>query len=494
MLFNSLTFFVFFAVVLALYSLPFAWRAKKVFLLLASYVFYAAWNPPLVLLLMLTTVVDWLFAARIDRTKNPRLRRLYLGISLIGNLGMLGFFKYGGFLLENFVAIVNLFGLDYHPARPGFILPLGISFYTFESLSYVIDVYRGQRKPARQFVDFALFVTFFPHLIAGPIVRAKDFIPQLATPKRATRDQLGWGLSLLIIGLFEKVILADTILSPLADKVYNRVELVGFISAWAGTLAFSAQIFFDFAGYSTCALGVAMCFGFALTKNFHYPYAAVGFADFWNRWHISLSTWLRDYVYFSIGGLRKHPFNLYRNVMLTMLIGGLWHGASWRFVVWGALHGAYLVVERFLREAFARRRPRVKPLQLAPDLVASSEKGAILLPAWLAPVSLMLLTYFLVCVTWVFFRAQDFTTALKILTAMCGLGHEQFKMKREAVFLLFFTAGMLAVHWKLRNLDLADVVKHIPWWVRSVLLSAMLVILTFALLLGDDRAFIYFQF
>jgi alginate O-acetyltransferase complex protein AlgI len=494
MIFNSLTFFVFFAAVLLLYSLPLAWKSKKIMLLIASYIFYAAWNPPLVLLLMLTTFVDWLFAAKIDRTESQRLRRLYLTISLMGNLGMLGLFKYGAFLLDNFVAVVHLFGLDYQPARPNLVLPLGISFYTFESLSYVIDIYRRDRKPAPHFLDFALFVTFFPHLVAGPIVRAKDFLPQLAMPKKITLDRLSWGLSLLVIGLFEKVVLADTIMAPLADKVYGQVNLVGFISAWAGTLAFSAQIFFDFAGYSTCALGVAMCFGFALTKNFRYPYAALGFTDFWNRWHISLSTWLRDYVFFSIGGLRKRPFNLYRNVMLTMLIGGLWHGASWRFVVWGALHGIYLVAERLLREAFARRRPRVKPLHIEAGLLPSSEKGALLLPAWLVPVSLMLLTYFLVCITWVFFRATNFADAIRVVTAMFGFGAEQFKMKREAVFVLFFTGAMLAAHWRMRNTDLADVLKHIPWWLRSVMLATMFLVITFAMLLGDDRAFIYFQF
>jgi len=348
MVFNSLTFLVFFCVVLGLHQLPLPWRVKKGNLLAASYLFYAAWNPIFVLLLWTSTIVDWFVAKWIVRTDGRAGKRGILLLSLVVNLGFLGYFKYGTFLLENWAGLLKVFGLTYHPLVSPIVLPVGISFYTFETLSYTLEVYRGQVPPWDSFLDFALFVAFFPHLVAGPIVRAADFLPQCRTPKRVTAPQLGWGLSLLAFGLFEKVVVADALLAPVADQVYSSWEKAGCFDAWIGTLAFSGQIFFDFAGYSLCAIGAALCLGFVLKDNFHLPYAAIGFSDFWRRWHLSLSTWLRDYLYISLGGNRRGEARTYVNLMLTMLIGGLWHGASWRFVVWGGLHGMYLIVERIL--------------------------------------------------------------------------------------------------------------------------------------------------
>ena len=348
MLFNSPTFLAFFLVVLAVHYSPLEWTPKKGFLLLASYLFYAAWNPPFVALIWLSTVVDWYAAKWMFASSSPTLRRGLLILSLTTNLGLLGFFKYSGFVLENFVAVAQLGGVIFTPVDLGVLLPIGISFYTFQTLSYTIDVYRGQLEPADSPLDFALFVTFFPQLVAGPIVRASQFLPQLVEEKRATSAQMGWGFSLFTLGLFEKVVLADSWMAPAADVVYDAAPLAGAMDAWVGTLAFSAQIFFDFAGYSTCAIGIALCLGFALPDNFRYPYAAIGFSDFWSRWHISLSSWLRDYLYIPLGGNRRGRRRTYINLGLTMLLGGLWHGAAWRFVVWGGLHGAYLGIERWL--------------------------------------------------------------------------------------------------------------------------------------------------
>ena len=349
MVFNSYTFIAFFIIMLILHNLPFSWTVKKVNLLLASYIFYAVWNPPFILLLWLSTVVDYFVGRALYTQENKYKKRMLLVISLIGNLGMLCFFKYGGFLLDNFVALVNLVGLDFHPAKPNIILPAGISFYTFTTLCYTIDMYHKKSEPVRSMLDFSLFVTFFPHLVAGPIVRPPQLVPQFESPRKANQQQLMQGLFLVSLGLFMKVVLADTLLASSSDSVFNFPAPLLALDAWMGVLAFSGQIFFDFAGYSTCAIGVAMCLGFVLPENFRYPYAAIGFSDFWRRWHITLSSWLRDYLYIPIGGNRKGEVRTYVNLMITMLLGGLWHGASWTFLAWGGLHGLYLLIHQRFR-------------------------------------------------------------------------------------------------------------------------------------------------
>ncbi|MCC6930210.1 MAG: MBOAT family protein [Gemmatimonadaceae bacterium] len=473
MVFNSLTFLVFFAVVMAMYYLlPIGWTGRKVVLLVASYIFYAAWNPPFVLLLIASTVIDWEIAKRMAASERPSYRRALLGFSLVFNLGVLAFFKYGGFLLENFTRLVAMFGVEYQPPEWSIILPIGISFYTFLTLSYTIDVYYRVMEPGRSFLDYAFFITFFPHLVAGPIIRAADFLPQCVEPRRATRDQLGWGLALMVLGLFEKVILADTLLAPAADTVFGAASRAGFIDAWTGTLAFSAQIFFDFAGYTTTAIGCALCLGFVLTDNFRFPYAAVGFSDFWRRWHISLSTWLRDYLYVPLGGNRRGAARTQVNLMLTMLIGGLWHGAAWRFVVWGALHGTYLVAERRARQLWGGARVWSVPLmQLA----------------------LALGTYALVCVTWVYFRAHSLADAWRISRAMLLGGSDQMLLtNQDRAIVVGITVLLLAAHWRMRASSIEDEWKGLPRWLRPVVLASM--VLAICLASGDERAFIYFQF
>src|SRR3954468_22525020 len=275
MLFNSYSFIVFFAIMLALHYMSFSWKTKKINLLIASYIFYAAWNPPFILLLWLSTVVDFFVGRALYTQENKHKRRLLLILSLIGNLGMLSFFKYGGFLLENFTHLVNLLGANFHPAKPNIILPAGISFYTFTTLCYTIDMYHKRSEPVKSMLDFSLFVTFFPHLVAGPIVRPEQLVPQFETPRKANQTQLLQGLFLLCLGLFMKVVLADGMLASPADTVFGSVAPVTTLDAWMGVLAFSGQIFFDFAGYSTCAIAVAMCLGFVLPENFKYPYAAI---------------------------------------------------------------------------------------------------------------------------------------------------------------------------------------------------------------------------
>jgi alginate O-acetyltransferase complex protein AlgI len=472
MVFNSLTFLIFFAIVLAIHNLPLSWRTRKLNLLIASYLFYAAWNPPFVVLLWISTIADWLAAAGMGRAATRARRRLWLALSLTVNFGLLGFFKYGGFAVRNFGALLHALGIAYQPAAPDFILPVGISFYTFQTLSYTLDVYRGTLRPASSLLDFSLYVTFFPQLVAGPIVRAADFLPQLRTPRIVTADHVGWGLSLLLIGLAQKVILADACLAPVVDKVFASAAQASGLDAWVGVLSFSAQIFFDFAGYSTCAIGAAHCFGFVLMDNFRCPYGAVGFSDFWRRWHISLSTWLRDYLYISLGGNRRGRLRTGVNLMATMLLGGLWHGASWMFVIWGGLHGLYLLAERLVRHLSSGRRFTLRG------------------PArWLVGVG----TYVLVCVAWVFFRAPDLGTAARLLHTMAMGGPNNLWIgELQAGTALLIVLGMLAWHWLMRDRTLEELLTRAPWPARSLALATL--VLALCVTHGDGRAFIYFQF
>jgi D-alanyl-lipoteichoic acid acyltransferase DltB (MBOAT superfamily) len=493
MLFNSYTFVAFFIIILVLHNLPFTWKVKKINLLLASYIFYAAWNPPFILLLWLSTVVDFFVGRALYTQENVRKKRLLLVISLIGNLGMLCFFKYGGFLLENFVTLMNAVGVDFHPAKPNIILPAGISFYTFTTLCYTIDMYKKKSKPVKSMLDFSLFVTFFPHLVAGPIVRPPQLVPQFETPRQATRRQLMEGLFLLSLGLFMKVVLADSMLSSTANTVFNSPGKLPALDAWMGVLAFSGQIFFDFAGYSTCAIGAALCLGFILPQNFLYPYAAIGFSDFWRRWHITLSAWLRDYLYIPLGGNRKGKIRTYFNLMITMLLGGLWHGANWTFVVWGGLHGFYLWMEKAIMDL---RQKKFKPVTAAATadvnvLVPVKESFK---PRNIKNFSIALFTFFLVNVTWVFFRSSTFTKAWDVLRSMFGFsGHSDALLPTLSILKVsIIITFMVIAHWLMRNTKVLDLIPKISWWVVGMIWALLVILLIWSQ--ESSSSFIYFQF
>lgn len=473
MLFNSLTFIVFFAVVLFLHNLPFSWRAKKFNLLIASYLFYAAWNPPFVVLLWISTIVDWNIAKWLYVEKKQSKRKLLLLGSILVNLGILGFFKYGDFLMQNWQEFMMLFGVDYQVPEWSIILPVGISFYTFQTMAYSLNVYLNRAKPAKKFLDFALFVTFFPQLVAGPIVRPTHLIPQFEKARKATRSMVIWGLGLMTLGLFQKVVIADGALAAASDAVFGAEGALSFTDAWLGTLAFAGQIFSDFAGYSTTAIGVGMTLGFSLPTNFRFPYGAIGFSDFWRRWHISLSTWLRDYLYIPLGGNRRGHTRTYVNMMLTMLLGGLWHGASWTFVVWGGLHGLYLSAERFLV-------PRFKDVKFVHTTLFKILMG--------------LVTYILINFTWVFFRAQTFPQAFGMVKSMIGLNPDGANVLATVYMIqvIVVTIGMLIVHWKLRNSSVEALVAKTPWPIVGLVWGIMLFLIIITQ--GSGDAFIYFQF
>jgi alginate O-acetyltransferase complex protein AlgI len=473
MLFNSLTFVVFFAVVVTAYWTIRSWEARKNLLLVASYLFYGAWNPPFALLLFATTALDFYLGGRIARAEAPGSRKAWMWASVAANLSVLGFFKYGNFLLENFQWLLAQVGIAYQPPHLDLFLPIGISFYVFHSLSYTLDVYRRVCEPTKSLRDFTLAVSFFPQLVAGPIVRAADFLPQLVAPPQPKPGRFGWGLLLMTLGLFEKTVLADTLLAASADNVFAYGGPLKSLDAWTGVLAFSGQIFFDFAGYSICAIGAALCLGFNLKDNFRFPYAAVGFSDFWRRWHISLSTFLRDFLYIPLGGNRSGPARAAVNLMIVMVIGGLWHGAAWTFVVWGLIHGGLLVVERGLKAATGE--------------AAWTQTSIVRFGVGLC-------TFVAVCFAWAFFRATDFPTASRLVQAMAGVlqGGDTLLGTREIIQVFAVTAGLLLAHWCLRDTSLEAVVARMPRWLTvgtwTVMLSAVL------LTQGSGNAFIYFQF
>ncbi len=402
MLFNSFEFAVFLPVVLAVYFgvFPASWeRARKWVLLVASYVFYGSWNPPFVFLLAFSTGFDFTLARYLDRARSPSLRRAIVALSVAGNLGILGYFKYGEFLLEQWAL---LFGSVPYTSTFGWnvALPVGISFYTFQTLSYTIDVYRGEQRATRSLLDFAVYVSFFPQLVAGPIVRSREFLPQLAARRSFVGSDFEQGMVRIAAGLLKKMVLADT-LGQLVDGIYLAPARYCGSTVLLATYAYAFQIYFDFSGYSDIAIGVGRLFGFRIPENFDRPYLSTNPREFWRRWHISLSTWLRDYLYVSLGGNRRSRLRTNVNLMITMLLGGLWHGAAWNFVIWGALHGLWLVAHRVVE----RRRPAAPASN--GSLIVAGKKIAV---------------FHVVCIAWVFFRSPTFDQALGVFSALANPG------------------------------------------------------------------------
>lgn len=469
MLFHSLEFWIFFPVVLVLfYALPF--RPAKFFLLAASYIFYMWWNPAFILLIVASTIIDYI-AGRKMLTVRPERRKLLLWVSLVSNLGLLGFFKYYNFFTNSVGAA---FGLQANFLALDIILPVGISFYTFQSMSYTIDIYRGKLKPLDSFTDFALFVAFFPQLVAGPIVRASEFLPQLDSWAAPRSEILKEGVHLILVGLIKKMVFADNF--ALASDLYFKdpSQFPGWIPAWTGVLAFGMQIFFDFSGYTDIARGCGKLLGFEFPLNFARPYLAQNIQDFWHRWHISLSTWLRDYLYIPLGGNRKGNFSTQRNLLLTMLLGGLWHGASWNFVIWGGYHGLLLLLHRMFTSGIkgtAMERfldaKTVVPFKVAFNLV-------------------------LVFYGWVFFRASTFEEAWQIFSSMSAFsmpGESLLGVGLWVAFGVYMIAAALEEKW-----SLVDRLTEAPFGVRvSVYVTCFLLLELFAY--TDNRIpFVYFQF
>lgn len=402
MLFNTISYAKFFAFVFVTSWLLSRHRLlRMLFLLVVSYAFYAGWNWRYLPLIFASSTIDYLLARRIDAETDEKLRKRWLIITVVSNLKLLGFFKYWNFSLETAQSVISLVtpassaALDLRDMMTTFALPVGISFFTFESMSYVIDVYRREIPVCRSYLQYLLFVAFFPHLVAGPIVRPSSLLPQLAAerPQLSAADGAE-GMFLIAAGLLKKVLIGDYVAINLVDRVFDRTSSFSGLETLFGVYGYALQIYCDFSGYTDIAIGCALLLGVRLNENFRSPYQATNLQDFWRRWHISLSTWLRDYLYIPLGGSRGAPWKTYRNMMITMLLGGLWHGASWTFVFWGFLHGAGQAVTRWWQRRFK----------------SESKQD----PLWLRAL-LGLCTFHFVCFAWVFFRAETFGKAVAVL-------------------------------------------------------------------------------
>ena len=390
MLFNSIDFAIFLPVVFALYwTCAKNYKAQNVVLLFASLLFYAWWDYRFLGLILCSSIVDYVIGLRLYSTEDVSRRKALLGLSLFFNLGLLGFFKYFNFFQESFVSAFNFFGGSIEGYSLSIVLPVGISFYTFQTLSYTIDVYRKEIKPVHRFIDFATFVTFFPQLVAGPIERASKMLPQLEKNRSFSFEQGKVGVQLIIFGLFRKIVIADN-LGMYVDRVWQYPEAITPYMAVFASIFFSVQIYMDFSGYSRIARGVAKLFGIELMVNFNYPYKARSFGEFWSRWHISLSTWFRDYLYIPLGGNRKGNLTTMLNLGIVFTISGLWHGAAWTFVLWGVLHFSMLSLERVVKI----QRTKVTDYLL-----------------WIK-------TLVFVNLSWILFRAPSFGEASSFLTQM----------------------------------------------------------------------------
>ena len=472
MTFDSLTFVVFLTLTFVAYWATPSWTTRKALVLACSYVFYAAWNPFFVVLIIATTGFDWFAARWMDRTKAQSRRQAIMAASIAINLSALGFFKYAQFFADNAVDLLRVFSVDFKPLSLGILLPVGISFYTFESLSYVIDVYRKRITVSKSLLDYSLYVTFFPHLVAGPILRYGDFSPQCLEPKSWRSAPVGRGLTLLVFGLALKVCLADLVFAPVADQVFGHVADAGFAESWLGASAFSLQVFCDFAGYSLCAIGTALMFGFRFPMNFESPFGSVGIAELWTRWHMSLASWMRDYVFTPLGGYRKGRLRGHVNLLITFVLVGLWHGAAWTFVLWGALHGLFLVAERLVREHlwdFAKVR-----------------NG-------LARVVLAIVTFGLFTMAVVFFRASSIGQAWTLLTAMFVPGPRSALVAFDAS-IVAIAAGAAMVGAQIRYGHLRGWDWLETWSITPRAIGIALALTAIVLSPGFNPAFIYFQF
>ena len=479
MIFNSVSYLLFFPIVTILYF-AFPKKLRNAWLLIASYFFYMNWNAAYGLLLLGSTVITYLCSLLVEWAKEKkqsvRLAKAAMAASFLLNLGLLFYFKYLNFAIVNLNRISGLFHGRQISAFD-ILLPVGISFYIFQALGYTMDVYRGKIKACRNFFRYALFVSFFPQLVAGPIVRARDFIPQIRRPLLVTNEMFGQGVFFIVSGLFKKAVISDYISVNFVERIFDNPSLYSGLENLFGVYGYALQIYCDFSGYSDMAIGIALLLGFRFPINFNSPYKSDSVTDFWHRWHISLSTWLRDYLYISLGGNRKGKLRTYINLVLTMLLGGLWHGASWNFVVWGGLHGAALALHKGLRSLLHR-----------PKQYRST--------GW-RKVAAVLITFHFVCLCWIFFRNSTFDGSISMISQIFTSFHPelagQLFVGYWKVFALMGIGYLL--HWcpdSWQNACSRGMVR-MPVVVQAFILIA-LIFLVIQVKSSDIQPFIYFQF
>lgn len=453
-------------------------RERRVLLLAAGYTFYAQWNVKYLGLIIISTLIDYVLAREIDRRDDPRWRRGLMACSVVSNVGVLALFKYYGFFVAELNDLMMSFGLRSSLPTLNLLLPVGISFFTFENVSYTLDVYRKKIPPTKSLLDYAIFVSFFPRMVAGPIIRASHFLPQLQARPKYDDQRVINGFYLILKGLAKKIILADMLGFWLADDVFGSPDSYHGARVLLGVYAYAFQIYNDFSGYTDIAIGSSKMLGFELPENFNRPYMARNLQDFWRRWHISLSTWLRDYLYIPLGGSRISASRTYLNLFITMVLGGLWHGANWTFVVWGAFHGMMLGVTRVVQRALGQHEePAV----------------AITWPARLWAAAEIFICFNLVCAGWILFRAPDLPTALNVFAQLgqdgsLGMGHPYAKLS-ALLLLAAVILHLTPIRWRERT---EERFVRMPAYAQAAVMVAA--VGAYTLLSGQGVPFLYFQF
>ncbi len=489
MLFNSLEFLMFFILVVTGYFLL-PYRFRWILLLVSSYYFYGSWNSKYLILIVISTLIDYFAGIMMGNEKKKEKRKKYLILSLASNLGMLFVFKYFNFFIGNVNSIFNFLKLDFTAPGLRLLLPVGISFYTFQTLSYTFDVYRGTREAERHLGIFATYVAFFPQLVAGPIESSTNLLPQFRKKMDFDYIRMTEGLKLMVWGLFKKMVVADRT-ALIVDRIYNDVNSFEGLTLLVASVLFGFQIYCDFSGYSDIAIGSAKVMGFDLIENFKIPYYSKSISEFWRRWHISLGKWFKDYLYVSLGGNRVSKNKIYRNLMIVFLVSGLWHGASWNFVIWGALHGIYIVVDISTKSYRKQFYEKIK-LTKFPELMKWIHVGC---------------TFSLVTFSWIFFRANTLKDALYIIThtfsnmesytTFSGIYQalDALNAGKVGFIITLLSIGIMEVfHLRSRTKKIPEILKRRPIYLRwCVYYSLMLWIIMFGVFEGASE-FIYFQF
>jgi alginate O-acetyltransferase complex protein AlgI len=480
MLFNSIPFLIFLPIVFVLYWFVFRknLKAQNILLLVASYFFYASWDYRFLFLLMFSTMLDYVTGIKMGEAETAKSRKFWFWLSIVVNLGFLGVFKYYNFFVASFADLLSNIGLTPNVWTLQVILPVGISFYTFHGLSYVIDIYYERIRPEKNFIGYSVFVCYFPLLVAGPIERATHLLPQIKVPRRFNSDEAIKGVEQILWGFFKKVVIADTV-AGFVTMVYDDPASYSSNALILASIGFSFQIYCDFSGYSDIAIGTSKLLGIDLLRNFNFPYLSRNIAEFWRRWHISLSSWFRDYLYLPLGGSKIGPFISLRNIFIVFLVSGIWHGANWTFVIWGAVHACLFIPSFLMRTNNEKQRD---------DLITYQQR----LPHFVEVIQVVI-TFCLVTVAWVFFRAQSVSEAFLILRGIFSnvQGKElTFQNTQLMAYLLAFTAFFLVSAYFLYRQN--SLVKQR----KRIMFSTSLVLLVLITLLGEfsQHSFIYFQF
>jgi len=430
------------------------YRVQNVILLVSSYFFYGWWDWRFLSLILFSSIVDFILGIKISESESLKLKKLYLKLSLLANLGLLGFFKYFNFFIESFQDLLSTLGISIGTTSLNIILPVGISFYTFQTMSYTIDIYRGSFVPTKNKVAFFTYIAFFPQLVAGPIERASNLLPQIERKRKFDFDSFKSGLLQIVIGLFRKIVVADS-LAVYVDMVYGSPNIYGSSTIILATFFYAFQIYFDFAGYSDIAIGTARLLGFRFNRNFNLPYFSKSITEFWRRWHMSLSFWLRDYLYISLGGNRKGIRITYRNLLITMILGGLWHGSSWNFVIWGLIHGVLLSLEKYIKSlGFGFERIKIVGY---------------------------FYTFSAVLLSWIFFRSTSLSDAMIMFDSVFSLSYSNFYVGDFNVFvkiLFVLSIGILIDLYLFRqNFNLEELGSKLSNFSLIVLMSISIILI-----------------